>query len=163
MRQLIFFVVLFALWLLLVGEVPGRDPGAAFVGFALALLIAVIFGSVFMTEPKRVFAPRRWLLFLCYVPYFLYYCIRANLDVAYRVIHPDLPIRPAIVKVRTRLTTDLAKTFLANSITLTPGTLTVDIQDQDFYIHCINVPEKPEDWSRRIVERFEPLLAEIFE
>ena len=102
-------------------------------------------------------------LFLCYIPYFLYYCIRANFDVAYRVIHPDLPIRPGIVKVQTRLKSDLAKTFLANSITLTPGTLTVDIQEQTFYVHWINVPEKPEEWTRLIIQRFEPLLAEIFE
>ena len=160
MRKLILFVVLFGLWLLLVGRATSQDMVA---GFVLALLIAVVFGDVFLKEPKRVFAPRRWLLFLCYVPYVLYYCVRANLDVAYRVIHPDLPIRPGIVKVRTKLTTDLAKTFLANSITLTPGTLTVDISGQDLYVHWINVPEEPEEWSERIVQRFEPLLAEIFE
>ena len=160
MRRLILFVVLFALWLLLVGDV---DAQGLVAGFVLALLIAVIFGGVFLSEPKRFFAPRRWLLFLCYVPYFLYYCVRANLDVAYRVIHPDLPIRPGIVRVKTKLTTDLAKTFLANSITLTPGTLTVDIKGQDLYVHCINVPEADEGWSRLIVQRFEPMLAEIFE
>jgi len=160
MRRLILFVVLFALWLLLVWSTERQDLIA---GFLLALLIAFVFGSVFLSEPKHVFAPGRWLLFGCYVPYFLYWCIRANLDVAYRVIHPDLPIRPGIVKVRTRLKSDLAKTFLANSITLTPGTLTVDIQGQDLYVHWINVSEKSAEWQREIVERFEPLLARIFE
>jgi len=160
MRKLILFVVLFLLWILLVWRTARQDLVA---GFAVALLIALVFGSVYLSEPKRIFAPRRWLLFLCYVPYFLYYCIRANLDVAYRVIHPDLPIRPGIVKVRTRLKTDLAKTFLANSITLTPGTLTVDIRGQDLYVHWINVSGKPETWTAEIVKRFEPLLAEIFE
>lgn len=161
MRKLILFVVLLALWILLVGRTHNQDLVA---GFALALVIAVVFGEVFLAEPKRVFAPKRWLLFLCYVPYFLYFCVRANLDVAYRVIHPDLPIRPGIVKVRTRLSTDLAKTFLANSITLTPGTLTVDIEGQDLYVHWINVPEaEPEVYAQRIVDRFEPLLAAIFE
>ena len=160
MRKLILFVVLLGLWLLLVWSTNRQDLVA---GLVLSVLIAVVFGSVFLTEPTRVFAPKRWLLFLCYVPYFLYFCIRANVDVAYRVIHPDLPIRPGIVKVPTRLKSDLAKTFLANSITLTPGTLTVDICGSDLYIHCINVPEKPEEWTRQIVQRFEPLLAEIFE
>jgi len=160
LRRLILFVVLFALWMLLVWRGGGQDIAA---GLLVALFIAAVFGGVFLGEPKRIFAPRRWLLFLCYVPYFLYFCIRANLDVAYRVLHPDLPIRPAIVRVRTRLKSDLAKTFLANSITLTPGTLTVDIRGQDFYVHCINVPERAEEWTRRIVQRFEPLLAEVFE
>ena len=160
MRKLILFVVLFGLWLLLVWQITPQDLLA---GVVLALLISVIFGSVFLREPQRVFAPKRWLLFVCYVPYFLYYCIRANVDVAYRVIHPDLPIRPGIVKVQTRLKSDLAKTFLANSITLTPGTLTVDIQGQDLYVHWINVTGTREDWTKQIVRRFEPMLAEIFE
>jgi len=160
MRKLILFVALFAIWLALVWRTDRQDLIA---GFVLALGIALVFGTVFLNEPKRFFVPKRWFLFLVYVPYFLYYCVRANLDVAYRVIHPDLPIRPGIVKVRTRLKSDLAKTFLANSITLTPGTLTVDIKGQDFYVHWINIPEKPEEWTRQIIERFEPLLSEIFE
>lgn len=160
MRKLILFVILFGLWLLLVWSMDQQNLVA---GFVVALLIAVIFGSVFLGEPKRIFAPKRWLLFLCYVPYFLYFCVRANLDVAYRVLHPDLPIRPGIVKVRTRLRSDLAKTFLANSITLTPGTLTVDIKGQDVYVHWINIPEEPTEQAKRIVQRFEPLLAGIFE
>jgi len=160
MRKLILFVALFAIWLVLVWRTDRQDLIA---GFVLALGIALVFGTVFLSEPKRFFVPKRWFLFLVYVPYFLYYCVRANLDVAYRVIHPDLPIRPGIVKVRTRLKSDLAKTFLANSITLTPGTLTVDIKGQDFYVHWINIPEKPEEWTHQIIDRFEPLLSEIFE
>jgi len=160
MRKVVLFVLLFGLWLLLVWNVHGQDLVA---GAVLAVLVAAMYGSVYLERPLRVFSPKRWVLFLFYIPYFLYWCIRANLDVAYRVVHPDVPIRPGIVKVQTRLKSDLAKTFLANSITLTPGTLTVDIKGQDFYVHWINVPEKPEVWARQIVQRFEPLLAEIFE
>ena len=160
MRKLILFVVLFVLWTLLVGRASGQDLAA---GFVISLFIAVVFGSVFLSEPKRAFAPKRWLLFLCYVPYFLYYCVRANLDVAYRVIHPDLPIHPGIIRARTQLTNDLSKTFLANSITLTPGTLTVDIKGQDLFVHCINIPDDPHRFGQEIIERFEPILAEIFE
>jgi len=94
----------------------------------------------------------------------LFYCLRANLDVAVRVIHPDVPIRPGIVKVRTTLKSDMAKTFLANSITLTPGTLTIDIDGDDFYVHWINI--HTDDAARQTAEicgRFEPLLRRIFE
>ena len=161
MRRLILFVALFALWLLLVWSVDSQDLLA---GLFLAVLVAVVFGGVFLSEPKQIIAPKRWFLFLCYVPYFLYWCVRANLDVAYRVLHPDLPIRPGIVKVRTNLKSNLGKTFLANSITLTPGTLTVDIIGSDIYVHWINVStDDPEEQTRTIVQRFEGLLKRIFE
>ena len=94
----------------------------------------------------------------------LYLCVRSNLDVAYRVLHPDMPIRPGIVKVRTTLKSEIAKTFLANSITLTPGTLSVDIDGQDLYVHWINVRgEDPEEHTAEIVKPFEGLLRRIFE
>ncbi len=90
----------------------------------------------------------------------------ANIDVAYRVLHPNLPIKPGIVKVKTNLKTDTALTFLANSITLTPGTMSVDIdKDNGFlYIHWINVKDKDvEAATKMIVEKFEKILAKIFE
>jgi multicomponent Na+:H+ antiporter subunit E len=68
------------------------------------------------------------------------------------------------VRVRTELTTRLGKTFLANSITLTPGTLTVDVDGQDMYIHWINVTsEDTDERTEAIVKRFEGLLKRIFE
>jgi multicomponent Na+:H+ antiporter subunit E len=75
-----------------------------------------------------------------------------------------LPIRPGIVKVRTKLKTDMARTFLANSITLTPGTLTVDCVGDHLYIHWINiVSEDPQEETEIIVRKFERLLERIFE
>jgi multicomponent Na+:H+ antiporter subunit E len=80
------------------------------------------------------------------------------------VLHPDLPIRPGIVKVRTSLTSDLARSFLAMSITLTPGTLVIDIVGHDLYVHSINITsDDPEAHTREIVRPFEPLLRKIFE
>ena len=85
---------------------------------------------------------------------------------AYRVIHPKLPINPGIVKVKTTLKTDTALTFLANSITLTPGTLSVDIDKDNgiLYIHWIDVKAKDvEGATKIIVERFEKILKKIFD
>jgi len=146
-KKVAFFLLLLATWLLLTWSL---DPQDLFVGIAFSLVLAAALG--------------RRLWFLLYIPYFIYYCIRANLDVAYRVLHPHVPIRPGIVRVRTSLQSDLAKTFLANSITLTPGTLTVDIVGQDFYVHWINITsDDPEEHTRQIVQRFEGMLKEIFE
>ena len=78
---------------------------------------------------------------LAYLGYFLVALVRANLDLAYRVLSPALPIRPGLVEVRTRLESPLARMLLANSITLTPGTLTVDLQGDRLLIHCVYGPD----------------------
>ena len=112
----------------------------------------------------RLLNPVRLFWFLLYIPYFTWYLLIANLDVAYRVLHPDLPIRPGIVKFKTTLTTELAKTVLANSITLTPCTMTVDCIGDNMYIHGINVKgEREEEWYRNVAGRFEGFLRRAFE
>lgn len=154
------FVILFAFWMLLTFSV---EPGFVVVGAILSA--AIVYGTSGVYPKKEwLLNPVRWFWLLVYIPYFLFHCTRANLDVAYRVLHPDVPIRPGIVRVRTELTTRLGKTFLANSITLTPGTLTVDVDGQDMYIHWINVTsEDTDERTEAIVKRFEGLLKRIFE
>ena len=111
----------------------------------------------------RLLNPLRWVYFLIYlVGPFFFYMARANVDVAYRVITGR--IRPGIVRIRTGLKTDFGAAMLANSITLTPGTLSVEIDEKtnDLYVHWINVKKKdpkPEEvcgsmlkWVRRITE-----------
>ncbi len=106
----------------------------------------------------------RIIWFLWYLPIFLWECVKANIDVAYRVLSPRMPIKPGIVKVRTGLKTDIAKTFLANSITMTPGTLSVDIKGDVLYIHWIYVrDEDMEKATQIIVSKFEKHLKRIFE
>ena len=95
---------------------------------------------------------------------FLWECIKANIDVMYRVVHPRMPVKPGIVKVKSALKTDIAKVFLANSITMTPGTITVDIIDDYFYVHWIYVHSKdPAIYTQKILGRFEKYLKRIFE
>lgn len=154
------FVLLFGFWLLLSFTL---EPGHVVAGLiATVAVLAVMAGKAprheWLLHPVRLF----WLAL--YIPFFIYYCVRANLDVAYRVLHPDVPIRPGIVKVTTTLETRLARTFLANSITLTPGTLTVDIDGQDLYVHWIYVhTDDPQEQTRQIVRRFEGFLRKVFE
>jgi len=160
MKQLACIILVLLIWMALTWSVQWEDLLA---GLLFSLLIALFVSEMYPEHLDAVLNPRRWLWFIFYVPYFLYYCVKANFDVAYRVLHPDTPIRPGFVKVRTTLQSDVAKTLLANSITLTPGTLTVDIDGQDFYIHWINVQgESVEEHTRTIVKRFERILQEIF-
>lgn len=161
MRQLVCIVLSLLIWLLVTWPAGWVDAG---VGLFFAVLVATLLSELYPEQPAALFDPRRWFWAALYVPFFLYHCLKANLDVAYRVLHVDLPIRPGIVHVPTTLKSDWAKTFLAASITLTPGTLVVDIDGPDLYVHWINVPQRErEARSRRIAAQFEPLLRRIFE
>lgn len=110
--------------------------------------------------------PGRYLWLFYYLPLFAWECIKANLDSAWRVMHPDLQIRPGIVKVKTGLKSDIGLTFLANTLTLKPGTMTVDVDKQNgfLYVHWVNVESQDvEGATRIIVEKFEKILKRIFE
>jgi len=162
--RIILFLVAFLGWCFL-NWVP--DSQHLIVGVFVAALVAFLTGDLFITRPYVLKHPwRYWYFIAYYLPVFLWELIKANVDVAYRVLHPDLPINPGIVKVKTSLKSDTALTFLANSITLTPGTLSVDIdQEQGFlYVHWINVRDKDiHRASALIVQRFERILRKIFE
>ncbi len=162
--RIVLFVLAYLIWCFL-NWVP--DWQHLLVGVFAAFLVAFLTGDLFMTRPRILKNPRRYWYFMAqYIPRFLWECFKANIDVAYRVIHPKLPINPGIVKVKTKLKTDTALTFLANSITLTPGTMSVDIDREKgvLYIHWINVKETDvEAATEAIVGRFERILARIFE
>jgi len=161
MSAVLLFIFLFLVWLLLTLNVT--LPNLA-VGVIAALIVTLFFGKYSLKVTRRVFQVKRYVWALVYCFIFLWECIKANFDVAYRVLHPALPVKPGIVKAKTDLTTDIAKVFLANSITMTPGTITVDILDDNFFIHWIYVKSKdPEVYTHRILGRFEKYLKRIFE
>lgn len=161
MRRIVHFIVALIVWLLLTWSVTVQNVIA---GVIVAALSAALFGHFFPSDSRLMLNFSRVLWFLYYIPVFLIHCFKANLDVAYRVLHMNVPIRPGIVRVKTTLKSDMALTFLANSITLTPGTLTVDIIGNDMYIHWINVAsDDPEEQTLIIVKRFEDILKRVFE
>ena len=162
-RIILFITCLFA-WIMLTWP-PSIQQ--IIVGVFAAVLVAFLTGDLFITRPYVLRNPKRYLYFIgVYIPLFLWEVLKANIDVAYRVLNPLLPINPGIVKVKTKLKSDTGITFLANSITLTPGTMSVDVdKDKGFlYIHWIDVKAKDvEDATRIIVNRFEKVLEKIFE
>jgi multicomponent Na+:H+ antiporter subunit E len=136
------------------------------IGIFICGFVSFVTGDMFVKRPHQFKNPSRYFWFLYYIPLFIWECIKANIDVAYRVAHPDLPINPGIVKVKTTLKSDTALAFLANSITLTPGTMSVDIDEENgfLYIHWIDVKDKDiQKASEIIVSVFEDVLKKIFE
>ena len=161
MRMLALFILTFAFWLLLTFDVSVPN---LIVGTMASLVTALLFARYFFTRAFSFLHPVRWFWLLLYILIFTWECIKANFDVAYRVLHPAMPIKPGIVKVRLELETDFARTMLANSITMTPGTISVDIVGDDLYVHWIYVSsEDPEVYSRKIAGRFEKYIKKIFE
>jgi len=161
--RVILFIFGFLVWM---GLSWPPDIQHALIGVIVAAFIAYMTGDMFVTRPHVFKHPQRYFWFLYYIPVFLWECFKANIDVAYRVIHPLVPIKPGIVKVKTKLKTDTALTFLANSITLTPGTLTVDIDKEKgiLYIHWIDVTNQDIDKATEIiVKKFERILERVFE
>jgi multicomponent Na+:H+ antiporter subunit E len=161
MSSILFFIVMFLFWLLLTLNVTVWNIAA---GVIASLIVTIFLNRYSLKVTKKVFQIQRYFWAVLYLFIFLWECLKANLDVAYRVIHPGLPIKPGIVKAKSNLTSDIAKVFLANSITMTPGTITVDIVDDNFFIHWIYVHSKdPEVYTHKILGRFEKFLKRIFE
>ena len=162
-RRLLDAIIIFALWLLLTWSL---DVQGVVAGAILAVLFAALLSGLLPQRVERLLSPVRWFWALMHLISLAFWIVLANFDVLYRVVHPNLPIRPGIVKVKTSLKSDEAKTFLANSITLTPGTLTVDIIDDWLYVHWINVHENIDDTeaiTREIAGRFEVTLRRVFD
>jgi len=167
MRRLIYFVLAFVIWILLTWPfVDGKIDGQVVVaGLIASVIVAIMFHEILPKEHHVFISPVRIFWFLVYIPVFFYYVFKANLDVVYRALHPKMPIKPGIVKIKTTLKTESGITALANSITLTPGTLTIDLTDDGFlYIHWIYVrSDDIEEATKHIAQRFEWFLKKIFE
>ena len=175
MRRVAIFIVSYLAWCALVwpynpspnfvgANGSAWDWQSLILGLFVALLTALLFKEAFTHQPWNMFSPVRVGWLLLYLPVFLYYCIRANLQVVYLVLHPDMPIKPGIVKVRTKLKSESGVTALANSITLTPGTLTVDVANgNELYVHWLVVETTDvEKATEIIVSRFEFFLEKMF-
>lgn len=161
MKVLATTVLAFGVWLVVTWTF---DAGSLGAGAVVAIAVAWAFRRVEMDEVRILLLPHRLFWALVYVPVLLFYIVRSNLDVAYRVIQPRMPIRPGITRVRTRLTSVPGRVLLANSITLTPGTMSVDLVGDVLYVHRIYVPETdPDGTTEREIAPFERLIRRIFE
>jgi multicomponent Na+:H+ antiporter subunit E len=104
--------------------------GAAIVGVALS--------RVTLTQPLPPRQTARQLVrFALYVPYLLWEVTKANISIARVILDPRMPIEPSVVRFRAAVWGGLPVTTLANSITLTPGTLTIDVGNREFVVHSL--------------------------
>jgi multicomponent Na+:H+ antiporter subunit E len=105
----------------------------------------------------RLVLKQGWHL-LAYLVWLLWSIVKANLQVAYLVLHPRMPVDPVLLQFRTRLPRNLAQVIIGNSITLTPGTVTVDLKEGRYTVHAL-VPKTAQDV---IQGRLQKKVAAIF-
>ena len=150
------FLVLLLIWVL----IAGFDWMEVVLGAAVALILSIIISKYvnYSFGIKIVWQLIRFIF--VYLPVFIYKLVLANLDMAYRVLSPKMPINPKIVKVPTNLKSDFSKLILANSITLTPGTLSLDVEEDGVLVHWVNVKgETEQDYKKNISQGFENILG----
>jgi multicomponent Na+:H+ antiporter subunit E len=159
-NYIIMFITLMGIWLMLNNSVA---PQIIISGLVVSLLLSFLFCRQCNVFTGFRLTPKSVLYAFLFLITFIYEMIKANLDVARRVISPSLPINPGIVEVKTRLKSKIARMVLANSITLTPGTFTMEIRDDSLFIHWIDVASKDVEKSTRlIVEKFEKYLEVMY-
>jgi multicomponent Na+:H+ antiporter subunit E len=153
--------VLFVIWLFLTLDL---HPHELILGLAAGVIIAVATGGAFTGNLFQLLLPRRFFAFLNYTFYFLKQMFLANLDVLFRVIKPVVPVRPGIVRAAISLSSERARNIVANSITLTPGTLTVEMTAGFIFVHWISLPEGDIHLeTQKMVDGFADRLEKVFE
>lgn len=152
----LFNIALTLLWMML-----NRDTTLlnGILGFALG---AIVVEMGLRASGKGTYISRLWS-FVRFACYFLYILVKANLDVAWEIITPGYTMKPRMIRYDVKGLTDIQVTTLANAITLTPGTLSADINDAGdmLYIHAMYA-EKKTDATKELDELRDKLLKLVF-
>jgi multicomponent Na+:H+ antiporter subunit E len=133
-------VLLFALWIILSGKL---DAVHLLMGAVSTLCITLGTYRLLLLPPAigpetvhpAMVVP--WGRLLTYIPWLCWGIVVASVQVAYLVLHPKMPISPCLIRFRMPLPHPLARLTLATSITLTPGTVTLDVQGDEFFVHAL--------------------------
>ena len=135
MSFLLTAIIMFVFWILLSGEL---SLILVLSGIASSLFVAYISHDLLIGKVDIGFAAKGFLRFIRYLPWLLWQVIMSNIDLVYRTLHPAMPIDPQIIEFDTKLESDIGIAILANSITLTPGTVTIAAhKNGKFIVHAI--------------------------
>jgi multicomponent Na+:H+ antiporter subunit E len=143
------------MWVFLTGS---YEVSSFTFGFLVGFFIMWIIGSQTGGNKYVKILPR----IISFIFYFLYAVVVANIQVAYEVMTPNLYVKPGIIKIPLDVETNVEISLLANLITLTPGTLSIDVSDDKkvLYVHTMYVEDK-EKFIREIKDGFEKRILLI--
>lgn len=140
------------LFLILWTVLTNGDVSSLGIGLPAAVLAAV--------TSTRLIPPLKWNFkaFVQFIPFFFKYALIGGFDVMWRVFHPTLPINPDLVSYRLSLPEGFARDIMVDVISLLPGTLSVEVEDNVLIIHVLNV----ENDIEKEVSLIESRLSQIF-
>lgn len=156
--MILFTLILFAFWIILSGKF---DLFHLALGFLSSLGVSLVTRKLVILRPPVVgiLPPtlHRWPL---YLPWLMWQILLSAVQVARVVLHPKMPINPRLIRFKCGLPNPLAHVTLANSITLTPGTVTLDVAEEEYTVHALTagaadslVPAKGEGEMQERVAR----------
>ncbi len=134
-RFLVVAATLWAFWIALANQFNLMHALIGLVGIGLISLFSFSIIEEWLIPIKWSYKIP-WRLSLFFIKR-LKYIVQANIDLAERLLDPQLPINPAIIRLKHKLKNPVARAILANTITLTPGTLTAEINEEDIYVHFL--------------------------
>jgi multicomponent Na+:H+ antiporter subunit E len=157
----------FWLWLLLtfvwIAISSSLDIESVATGALISAALAYMFARKFDIWGGISFSPQRLYHFVVYTWVFLVELVRANITMMRYVYAPRIDVDPGVVKVSTGLKSPIGRLALANSISLTPGSLVLDISEEGLTVHCLDMRiVDPDDASRTITGSFEKHLERSF-
>lgn len=154
------FIMLFVVWLLLNNSLKTE---IVLLGLGISLVLPLLLCGKCEVFTNLSLSPKAILYSFLFLFTFIVELFKANFDVARRVITPSLPINPGIVEVKTKLTSKIGRVILADSITLTPGTFTLELEGDRLFVHSIDVQSTDVmENTRLIVEKFEKYLEVMY-
>lgn len=158
MRAIATFIILFVFWMVMAGKF---DLLHVILGLISSLIVTVITGDLLFNESRKE-RGKETVLFIMYVPWLIYQIVLANWQVARLALSPRMSelIDPQLIKIKVDLKSDISKVTLANSITLTPGTITADIKDNEFLIHALWQPSAEGLLSQDMEKRVQHVFSE---
>ncbi|MBW2485367.1 MAG: Na+/H+ antiporter subunit E [Deltaproteobacteria bacterium] len=158
MRYIYTFLIMMGFWVLLSGKF---DLFHLTLGVLSSALVSYLSADILMHDTGKKDRLAIAFRFLAYIPWLLYQIVLSTIHVSFLALHPRMldNIDPTIVTFKSRLQSNVARVALANSITLTPGTITIRVEGDIFYVHAISrkaaagLPGEMEDRLASVFER----------
>jgi multicomponent Na+:H+ antiporter subunit E len=157
MRYVVTFFLLFINWVIWSGMFDAFHLSLGVI--ACSIVTYTTHDLLFKEEKFSAKLLREALRFVLYLPWLIYQIVIANLHVAFLALSPKMPIDPQLVRFKSGLKKEISLVTLGNSITLTPGTITADIVDGEFYVHALSKKTADDlmtgDMEKRVAHIFE--------
>ena len=146
------FILLFLVW---IGLTNSLETEELIVGAVVAFVVAKFF-----TKDEKLNLIKLLIKYIKFAPTFIKNLVQSNIEVAKIVLTPKMPINTGIVELKTTLTNEQDKLLLANAITLTPGTITLELEGDSLYVHVLNLKSLDRDvLQKEIIDDIEKYLS----